>query len=127
MGITIVFQMVCLVNAELYPTFIRNLGVMVCSSLCDLGGILTPFLVFRLVEVWQGLPLILFAVVGLVAGGVTLLLPETKGVALPETIEDAENIWRKAKPKENQIYLQIQTSSPQAPERDASLDSERQR
>lgn len=34
------------------------------------------------------------AVVGLVAGGVTLLLPETKGVALPETIEDAENIWR---------------------------------
>ncbi|XP_057345046.1 solute carrier family 22 member 1-like isoform X2 [Manis pentadactyla] len=138
MGITIVFQMVCLVNAELYPTFIRNLGVMVCSSLCDLGGILTPFLVFRLVEVWQGLPLILFdvldlnssvphTVVGLVAGGVTLLLPETKGVALPETIEDAENIWRKAKPKENRIYLQIQTSSPQAPERDASLDTERQR
>ncbi|XP_060061203.1 solute carrier family 22 member 1 isoform X2 [Erinaceus europaeus] len=60
MGITIVFQMVCLVNTELYPTFIRNLGVMVCSSLCDLGGILTPFLVFRLMEVWPGLPLTLF-------------------------------------------------------------------
>nr|8ET6_A Chain A, OCT1 [Homo sapiens]8ET7_A Chain A, OCT1 [Homo sapiens]8ET8_A Chain A, OCT1 [Homo sapiens] len=110
MGITIVFQMVCLVNAELYPTFIRNLGVMVCSSLCDLGGIITPFLVFRLMEVWQGLPLILFTVVGLVAGGMTLLLPETKGVALPETIEDAENLGRKAKPKENTIYLQVQTS-----------------
>ncbi|XP_022376654.1 solute carrier family 22 member 1-like [Enhydra lutris kenyoni] len=110
MGITIVFQLVCLVNAELYPTFIRNLGVMVCSSLCDLGGIITPFLVFRLMEVWQGLPLILFAVLGLVAGGVTLLLPETKGVTLPETIEDAENLGRIAKPKENTIYLQIQTS-----------------
>ncbi|KAK2501048.1 hypothetical protein MC885_011036 [Smutsia gigantea] len=127
MGITVVFQMVCLVNAELYPTFIRSLGVMVCSSLSDLGGILTPFLVFRLMEVWRGLPLILFAVVGLVAGAVTLLLPETKGVALPETIEDAENIWRKAKPKENRIYLQIQTSNPQAPERDASPDTKRQR
>ncbi|XP_035965938.2 solute carrier family 22 member 1-like isoform X2 [Halichoerus grypus] len=110
MGITIVFQMVCLVNAELYPTFIRNLGVMVCSSLCDLGGIITPFLVFRLMEVWQGLPLILFAVLGLVAGGMTLLLPETEGVTLPETIEDAENLGRIAKPKENMIYLQIQTS-----------------
>ncbi|XP_059257362.1 solute carrier family 22 member 1-like isoform X1 [Mustela nigripes] len=110
MGITIVFQLVCLVNAELYPTFIRNLGVMVCSSLCDLGGIITPFLVFRLMEVWQGLPLILFAVLGLVAGGMTLLLPETKGVTLPETIEDAENLGRIAKPKENTIYLQIQTS-----------------
>ncbi|XP_006733275.1 solute carrier family 22 member 1 [Leptonychotes weddellii] len=90
--------------------FIRNLGVMVCSSLCDLGGIITPFLVFRLMEVWQGLPLILFAVLGLVAGGMTLLLPETEGVTLPETIEDAENLGRIAKPKENMIYLQIQTS-----------------
>ncbi|XP_045150473.1 solute carrier family 22 member 1 [Echinops telfairi] len=110
MGITIVFQMVCLVNAELYPTFVRNLGVMVCSSLCDVGGIITPFLVFRLTEVWQDLPLMLFAALGLVAGGVTLLLPETKGKALPETIEDAENLWRTGKPKENMIYLQVQTS-----------------
>ena len=31
---------------------------------------------------------------GLVAGGMTLLLPETKGVTLPETIEDAENLQR---------------------------------
>ncbi|XP_039077334.1 solute carrier family 22 member 1-like isoform X1 [Hyaena hyaena] len=110
MGITIVFQMVCLVNVELYPTFVRNLGVMVCSSLCDLGGIITPFLVFRLMEVWQGLPLVLFAILGLVAGGVTLLLPETKGVTLPETIEDAENLGRIAKPKENTIYLQVRTA-----------------
>ncbi|KAM9667053.1 solute carrier family 22 member 1-like isoform 1-T1 [Trichechus inunguis] len=110
LGITIVFQMVCLVNAELYPTFIRNLGLMVCSSLCDVGGIVTPFIVFRLMEVWQGLPLALFAVCGLVAGGMTLLLPETKGMSLPETIEDIENLSRKAKPKENTIYLQVQTS-----------------
>ncbi|XP_060023879.1 solute carrier family 22 member 1 [Lagenorhynchus albirostris] len=129
MGITLAFQMVCLVNAELYPTFLRNLGVMVCSSLCDLGGVITPFLVFRLMEVWQGLPLILFAALGLVAGGMTLLLPETKGVALPETIKDAENLRRKAKPKENKIYLQVQTSefNSQAPERDAPLGTGRQR
>ncbi|XP_045400643.1 solute carrier family 22 member 1 isoform X2 [Lemur catta] len=94
MGVTIVIQMVCLVNAELYPTFIRNLGMMVCSSLCDVGGIVTPFMVFRLVEVWRDLPLAVFAVLGLAAGAMTLLLPETKGVALPETIKDAENLWR---------------------------------
>ncbi|XP_055982248.1 solute carrier family 22 member 1-like [Sorex fumeus] len=110
MGITIVFELVCLVNTELYPTFIRNLGVMVCSSLSDLGGIVAPFLVFRLMEVWQGLPLVLFAALGLFAGFLTLLLPETRGAALPETIEDAERLGRKAKPKENKIYLRIQTS-----------------
>ncbi|XP_039737088.1 solute carrier family 22 member 1 isoform X2 [Pteropus medius] len=127
MGITIAFQMVCLVNTELYPTFIRNLGVMVCSSMCDLSGIVTPFLVFRLIEFWQGLPLILFVALSLVAGGVTLLLPETKGVALPETIEDVEKLQRKAKTKENTIYLQVQTSELQALGRDVSLGTKGQR
>ncbi|ELK09958.1 Solute carrier family 22 member 1 [Pteropus alecto] len=127
MGITIAFQMVCLVNTELYPTFIRNLGVMVCSSMCDLSGIVTPFLVFRLIEFWQGLPLILFVALSLVAGGVTLLLPETKGVALPETIEDVEKLQRKAKPKENTIYLQVQTSELQGLGRDISLGTKGQR
>nr|XP_027795367.1 solute carrier family 22 member 2 isoform X2 [Marmota flaviventris] len=94
MGITMAYQMVCLVNAELYPTFIRNLGVMVCSSMCDIGGIFTPFLVYRLTEVWLELPLVVFAVIGLIAGGLVLLLPETKGKALPETIEEAENMQR---------------------------------
>uniref|UniRef100_A0A8C0WWS6 Major facilitator superfamily (MFS) profile domain-containing protein n=1 Tax=Castor canadensis TaxID=51338 RepID=A0A8C0WWS6_CASCN len=88
MGITMAFEIVCLVSAELYPTFIRNLGVLVCSSMCDIGGIITPFLVYRLTEVWLELPLVVFAVIGLVAGGLVLLLPETKGKALPESIED---------------------------------------
>ncbi|XP_041536142.1 solute carrier family 22 member 1 [Microtus oregoni] len=113
MGATIVLQMVCLVNAELYPTFVRNLAMMVCSALCDLGGIFTPFMVFRLMEVWQALPLILFGVLGLTAGAMTFLLPETKGVTLPETIEEAENLRKgKSKAKENKIYLQVQTGKP---------------
>uniref|UniRef100_A0A8C3XU30 Solute carrier family 22 member 3 n=1 Tax=Chelydra serpentina TaxID=8475 RepID=A0A8C3XU30_CHESE len=88
MGITMSIEMVCFVNTELYPTFLRNLGVMVCSSFCDVGGILAPFIVYRLAEIWHELPLIVFAVVGLIAGGLVVLLPETKGKTLPETIED---------------------------------------
>lgn len=107
MGITMAYEMVCLVNAELYPTFIRNLGVLVCSSMCDIGGIITPFLVYRLTDVWQELPLVIFAAIGLVAGGLVLLLPETKGKTLPETIEEAENMQRSVKNKEKMIYLQV--------------------
>ncbi|NWV28681.1 S22A2 protein, partial [Origma solitaria] len=94
MGITMCYETVCVVNPELYPTFLRNLGVLVCSSLCDLGGIITPFLVYRLTDIWHELPLVIFAVIVLINSGLVLLLPEMKGKALPETIEDAENLYR---------------------------------
>ncbi|XP_053150894.1 solute carrier family 22 member 2 [Hemicordylus capensis] len=110
MAITMCFEMVCLVNAELYPTFLRNLGVLVCSSMCDIGGIIAPFIVYRLADVWHELPLVVFAVIGLIDGGLVLLLPETKGKMLPETVEDVENMHRQKRPKEKTIYLQVQTS-----------------
>ncbi|KAM7172197.1 solute carrier family 22 member 2-like [Macrochelys suwanniensis] len=110
MGITMCYEMVCLVNAELYPTFLRNLGVLVCSSMCDIGGIITPFIVYRLAEIWHELPLVVFAVVGLIDGGLVLLLPETKGKTLPETIEDAENMHRQRKRKKEVIYLHVLTT-----------------
>ncbi|XP_010156717.1 PREDICTED: solute carrier family 22 member 2-like [Eurypyga helias] len=110
MGITMSYEIICLVNPELYPTFLRNLGVLVCSSMCDLGGIITPFLVYRLAEIWHELPLVIFAVIGLIDGGLVLLLPEMKGKALPETIEDAENLHRQKRRKEKIIYLHVMNS-----------------
>ncbi|XP_049760998.1 solute carrier family 22 member 3 isoform X1 [Elephas maximus indicus] len=62
LGITMAFEIVYLVNSELYPTTLRNFGVSLCSGLCDLGGIIAPFLLFRLAAVWLELPLIIFDV-----------------------------------------------------------------
>ncbi|XP_059842516.1 solute carrier family 22 member 2-like isoform X2 [Hypanus sabinus] len=96
LGITVTMEMVCFVNMELYPTYLRSFAVSFCASLSDFGGVLSPFVVFRLSALWRRMPLVVFGVFGLVSGGLVLLLPETKGLSLPDTIEKIENInWWK--------------------------------
>ncbi|XP_010629465.1 solute carrier family 22 member 3 [Fukomys damarensis] len=97
LGITMAFEIVYLVNSELYPTTLRNFGVSLCSGLCDFGGIIAPFLLFRLAAMWLELPLIIFGILASVCGGLVMLLPETKGIALPETVDDVEKLGSRKK------------------------------
>lgn len=87
------FAMIPLYTSELYPTVIRNIGVGACAFWTRLGGVLfSPMLLLGDSVSFKPLPFIIFGSAALVAGILTLLLPETLNRKLPETIEDAENI-----------------------------------
>ncbi|XP_078714024.1 solute carrier family 22 member 3-like [Lampetra fluviatilis] len=97
LGLTMAYEMVTLVNNELYPTHLRNMAMSTCSSLSGIGGIVAPFVLYRLYTIWRHLPMVIFGILAIIGGSVILLLPETNGLPLPETTEDAENISKKQK------------------------------
>ncbi|XP_022089884.1 organic cation transporter protein-like isoform X2 [Acanthaster planci] len=87
------FAIVYIYSAELFPTPLRTVGMGVCSMASRIGGIVSP-LILLLDGVWQPLPLLLFGVPSILAGALAFLLPETRGKALPETVEDAEEFGK---------------------------------
>eukprot|EP00058_Branchiostoma_floridae_P022695 XP_002608185.1 hypothetical protein BRAFLDRAFT_125863 [Branchiostoma floridae] len=68
-----------------------NMGIGTVSMIGRAGGILAPF-VALLGKYWAPLPLLTFGVLSFLNGVAILALPETLGVPLPNTLEDAENL-----------------------------------
>nr|XP_046273581.1 solute carrier family 22 member 7-like [Scatophagus argus] len=83
------FTTVFLYTTELYPTVMRQNGLGFCSFVARMGVSISP-LIMLLEEVWDHLPSTIFSLVAFAGGLSASLLPETKNVRLPETIEDVE-------------------------------------
>ncbi|PIK54706.1 putative organic cation transporter protein-like [Apostichopus japonicus] len=101
-GVSASFALVYIYAAEVFPTPLRSVGVGICSTSSRIGGILSP-LILLLDEVWEPLPLIIFGLSAILGGSLVLLLPETRGKDLPETIEEGElfNSRKSTKSKED--------------------------
>ncbi|XP_030068611.1 solute carrier family 22 member 4 [Microcaecilia unicolor] len=90
-GITAAFSMAYVYTAELYPTVVRNMGVGLGSMSSRVGSVISPYFVY-LSAYSKILPYILMGSLIILVGIMTLFIPETLGVALPETIEQIQKI-----------------------------------
>jgi len=92
------FAIVYMYTAELYPTLIRSRAVGCCSVMARIGGAIpAPYIALYLPNVTvAAMPFYVMGSMAVIGGLLTLLLPETLGSKLPETLEDV------AKMKANQ-------------------------
>jgi len=104
-----------MLTAEVFPTASRGLTIGLCSTVGKVGGILAPIMsamvsypsglcvqfLFKInvcrLFVQKGaknrsLPYIVFGCINLVVGALSLMLPETKGLPIPATIQDAKDL-----------------------------------
>ncbi|XP_061103265.1 solute carrier family 22 member 4-like [Conger conger] len=92
-GVTLAFTIVYAYTPELYPTVLRNTAIGTCSTAARLGSIAAPYFVY-LGTYYKSLPYILMGSLSVLGGLVSLLLPETYGMPLPETINHMQTIQR---------------------------------
>ena len=96
-GITITYTGLFLYTVEIFPTTVRNLALGGCSMISGLGIMIAPYFGGPMLNVWTGLPNLLIGALTIVAGCTTLLLPETMGTKIPDTIEEAEEMAKATK------------------------------
>ena len=89
-GMSASFAIVYLYAAEIFPTVLRASGLGSSSMWARIGGIVAPIVGVYLGEIDRVIPIVIFAVLSTVAGIVSLLLPETGGKKLPDTVDEGE-------------------------------------
>ncbi|PAA89939.1 hypothetical protein BOX15_Mlig033092g1 [Macrostomum lignano] len=79
--------------AEIFPTSVRNNGLFLATTLAMLSNIVAP-VINTLSDVATFLPGLIFGITSIVSALSLLLLPETKGLPLPETVPSSEGLVR---------------------------------
>ena len=95
LGITAAITMLAPYQSEFLPTQQRGLAMGVMQMSSRIGAALSPFVVDLVSELHETAPSAVFGTLALLSSLVTLLLPETAGQPMPETVADVEAAGRR--------------------------------
>ena len=85
-GITSVYAIVTLHTAELFPTEIRNTALGINSTLASIGSMISSYIVDILGLIYWYIPTTICGISAILAGLLSLFLPETKGKILNDLV-----------------------------------------
>lgn len=78
-------------SCEMFPTPLRNRGMGYSSALARLGAMMAAY-VTNLRKIAESLPTVLLSSLMAISTITIVFLPETKGIVLPNTVEETENL-----------------------------------
>lgn len=84
------FGILYLYTSELFPTVVRNVALGSCSMLGRFGAILAPFVTELEKVTYPWFPGVVYGGLACSSGLLALMLPETKGRRIPDTLEEGE-------------------------------------
>ncbi|KAL7858532.1 hypothetical protein AOLI_G00186340 [Acnodon oligacanthus] len=91
LGVTAAFSVLYISAVEQFPTVVRGMGMGVCSMCSKTGSTIAPFFPY-LSHYDRILPYILMGALSLLAGLLSILMPETRGVPLPEDLSQVQTL-----------------------------------
>lgn len=89
--ITMTYSIIYVFASEVFPTEVRNVGLGTGSLFGGVGSMVAPYVGAPMAEIWAPLPSVVFGGLATLAGASALLLPETLGQPLFDTVEQAED------------------------------------
>ncbi|XP_068200657.1 solute carrier family 22 member 21-like [Palaemon carinicauda] len=92
-GIAAAFAIIYVYSAEIFPTEYRSVGIGACSMCARIGGLIAPFVAYT-AETYKPLPLLIFGALSIISGMLIVLLPETVGSELPQTLQESEDFGK---------------------------------
>lgn len=83
------FNAIYIITGESYPTIIRNTALSTCSMVSRIASTLSPMVAVLGETYWKPLPFLIYGGVAALSGiSFFFVMPETKDLNLPESLED---------------------------------------
>uniref|UniRef100_A0A2S2PNW3 Solute carrier family 22 member 4 n=1 Tax=Schizaphis graminum TaxID=13262 RepID=A0A2S2PNW3_SCHGA len=103
LAISIAFCIIYMLTAEIFPTRMRATMMSMCSMLGRIGSMLAPQATLLTEYFGVFATMLVFGLTALAAAAITMTLPESKNIKLPDTINEAEGIGTDVKLKNIEI------------------------
>ncbi|KAJ0175269.1 hypothetical protein K1T71_009410 [Dendrolimus kikuchii] len=92
-SVTLAYSSVYIYVSEVFPTNMRQTLISVCSTAGRIGSLIAPVTPL-LTQYHKSMPTVIFGGMCLISSCLVLMLPETRNMRLPDTIEEAEHLSR---------------------------------